>query len=121
MEHLESLKTSWEMVHLPCPRLGLSTPGVGCDSSVGGMQGLVCLCEVSWVKCVLWTKCGPLEERAGCGQLVSCLTGPPRGADRPQQQEAGGGHWIAEVLERNPKGPPGIKMYLPVPREPQER
>lgn len=51
------------------------------------------------------------------GQLGSCLIGPPRGAERPQQQEAEGGHWIAGNLEKNSKGPLGIKMHLSMPRE----
>lgn len=50
-----------------------------------------------------------------CGQLGHYFIGPPRGAERPQQQEAGGGHWIARVLGRNAEGPPPIKMHLHIP------
>lgn len=63
--------------------------------------------------------CGPnvvtQKRELACGQRGCYLVGPPRGAERPQQQEAGSGHWIARVLGRNAEGPPRIKMDLHMP------
>lgn len=38
---------------------------------------------VSWVKRVLWTKCGHSEERAGVGSAWFLFHRTPRGAERP--------------------------------------
>lgn len=68
----------------------------------GAHGGLVYFCGVPQERGVLWAKCGPSEERAGMWSAWVLRLGLPRGQrDRPQQQKARSGHWVARVLGRN--------------------